>query len=118
MKWIGCLVVGAMVLASGGNRVFAAVADELELYPGGEIVQAADMDAESMAVVKCPDASIGDVYAYYKSLAERQGWTVAFEETHQAYGLFMAEKDGKRLMVDVGAHDGVTTASLNIVEKQ
>lgn len=90
---------------------------EFSQYPDSEVLQVINTGANLITILKCGNAQLKDVYAYYRDKAKKSGWKIVMETKQNEHMMFMAEKSPKKVMIDIGQQDNDTMANIAIVNE-
>ncbi len=83
-------------------------------YPDSQLIQVMSMGNAEVVMVNCGSSSLDAVYGYYLTKAKDSGWTVQLESKQQDVMLLGAEKDSRKLMINVAVEDGNTVVALSL----
>ncbi|THB63003.1 MAG: hypothetical protein D6E12_17980 [Desulfovibrio sp.] len=83
-----------------------AMATHLPPYPQGEIMQSILSDDGMVVFVDCGQADMAEVVDYYVTLLGDTGFTITMDTRYQGGALFLAEKDGMEVTLDIGDSGG------------
>ena len=79
------------------------------------MVQVMDMQNNKTAILECGQTPVEDVYNFYLNRAQGDSWEVVMENKSPEYMLFMVEKDGLAMQVQVINENGATQLALSLV---